>query len=342
MLLSLISSRRKLSSALRSGGLSNTYCVCVWLLDANVRWYGCDAVQALTGAQLYHMHESPLPEDGEVFRPAKDILQEIFFSRGPQATQTDGPAPDAAQPLAYDAAPGDSPSAEEAPDDSAENECDHQQKLFADAAEDHESAKQPCEKDTWEGDLPEQAQAWEPMWGATSQASLPAPAPSDLSSADAVQSLQAADSWTSADVLKGSKSEQQPSARDSWEAAWKSSQVAKAPDQAAVKKSVGPKQDTTWDQAWGSAQLRESSSPEQSFTLLLPSREPPPPPPATALLGASTVSVAEREQSAAQQGPPLPTMRAEDRQKCERFYQQVRACAQSYGSLYGDCSLRAR
>ena len=52
--------------------------------------------QALTGAQLYQMQQSPMPEEGERFRPAKDILLELFLQRAsrPQAAGSRAASPD--------------------------------------------------------------------------------------------------------------------------------------------------------------------------------------------------------------------------------------------------------
>ena len=259
-------------------------------------------LQALTGAQLYQMHQSPLPEDGETFRPANDILQELFFNRARQAQ----------------ALP---PESSLHPEQSQEQQADHQVKSSPtdgpmDAAE---AAAERIDAVDSEGILPEQAQSWEPMWGSSSSKVPPAP---DWDPS----AKQLGNSPGAAHTNTGSQG------KGTWEAAWGEFQASEVPDQAAGSVSGEPKQDTAaWGAEWGSghfATAATTSAPAQpDFTLLLPSREPPPPPAPPAGVNCTAqrnaALAAQREAVAARRERSLPVMRAEDRHKCERAFKQV-------------------
>ena len=275
---------------------------CPWLerdTPLNMRGF---LLQALTGAHLYQMHQSPLPEEGETFRPASDILQELFFNRASQS-----------QALAQESSLH--------PEQSQEQQADQQVKSSPtdgpkDAAE---AAVERVDAVDSGGTLPEQAQSWEPMWGSSSGKVPPAP---DLD--------------PSAKQLGGSPgaTHTKPGSQDkgTWEAAWGDFQASEVPDQAPGSVSEEPEQDAAaWGAEWGSghfATATTTSAPAQpDFTLLLPSREPPPPPAPPAGVNCTaqrnTALAAQREAVAVRRERPLPVMRAEDRHKCERAFKQV-------------------
>ena len=261
-------------------------------------------LQALTGAQLYQMHQSPLPEEGETFRPAKDILQELFFNRAPQSRAL--PPESSLQP---------EQTQEQQADQRVENSPTDEPKDATDTAAERVDAI------NLEGTLPEQAQSWEPMWGSSSSKVPPA---SDL---DPSAKLMG-------DPPGAAHTKRASQGKGTWEAAWGKFQASEVPDQAAGSALREPEQDAAaWGAEWGSGDFTvTTSAPAQAdFTLLLPSREPPPPPAplvgvdCTAQRGAA--SAAQREAVAARPERPLPVMRPEDRHKCERAFKQVCASA---------------
>ncbi len=261
----------------------------------------CNCVQALTGAQLYQMQQSPMPEEGETFRPAKDILQELFLGRvsRPQMAESTAALPDG---TAGEAGTG----AENADSSSL---CGGQQRLAAEESETEQAAaEEPGQAADTSGSLPKQAQSWEPEWGSASSEGPP----------NAAISGNLPDSG----ARTGPQQQALGTSQNTWEAAWDGSLAQQVPDQAASAASAEPVQDPAWDPDRDASHASASSAPQQQdFTLLLPRREPPPPP---APAGASAQSVAQHDDSAAQREGALPVMRPEDRQKCERFYAQVR------------------
>ncbi len=300
-------------------------------------------LQALTGAQLYQMHQSPMPEEGETFRPAKDILQELFFRRASQPGMSENLAPAAEgqtgtclgatneaagngleADLALSAA-GQSPEADNEATSSlplghheSQANMQEQQQPSGNNSEGHQAAD-------WARDLPEHIQSWEPIWGTAVQA--PARAVTSPFSQDALQSGYLGESRDPTSARSESQHQPQAPGLDSWEAAWRGSFASEVPDQAAGSDLAVYTQDAACDPVWNSNQVLLAMPPQQDFTLLLPSREPPPPP---ALTGSDAQRAVQSEQGTAQQAETaahrdcsLPVMRAEDRQKCVRFYNQV-------------------
>lgn len=249
-----------------------------------------------------------MPEDGETFRPAKDILQELFLERATRPPVTGSTA------ASLDGAVGVGGEAETVNSSSvcggqqpAQARNTGQQRLSAGEPEHQQAAAEESDEapDHGGGNLPDKAQSWEPTWGLASSEGPPAaaisgPFPESGSKADPQQQVQG-------------------TAQSAWEAAWEGSLAPGVPDQAASSASAQPVLDAAWDPDWGSSHaIATSAPPQQEIMLLLPSREPPPPP---AMTGAQ--SVAQHNRSAAQRECALPVMRPEDRQKCERFYKQV-------------------
>ena len=253
-------------------------------------------VQGLTGAQLYQMHQSPMPEEGEVFRPAKDILQEIFFSRVSQeaAPEALNSAIDGKQAL-------DSIQGQASAPDQAEGQQQQQQHLATkDEQAFHDSrsfegaaAEGVAKKSVGGSEVSDEIKGWNPMQGA---AGLPAIATS--------RSMQAnGGSGGASFARKGLPQQLEAAEGDARETAWQGFQSAEAPDQAAGRAP---------DQA---------AAAQPGFTLLLPSREPPLPP--AQLPQPSTCSAAPYAGTATPGHSPLPAMRSDDRQKCMQFFKQV-------------------
>ena len=270
----------------------------------------CNCVQALTGAQLYQMQQSPMPEEGETFRPAKDILQELFLGRvsRPQIAESTAALPDGtAGEAGTGAENAESSSLCGGQQQTAQEHRTEQQRLAAEECEDQRAAaEEPGQAAGTSGSLPEQAQSWEPEWGTASSEGPPTAA------------ISGPPSESSA---KAGPQQQAHGSQNTWEAAWDGSLAQQVPDQAASAASSEPVQDPAWNLDRDASHVSASSAPQQQdFTLLLPRREPPPPP---APAGASAQSVAQHDDSAAQREGALPVMRPEDRQKCERFYAQV-------------------
>ena len=265
-------------------------------------------MQALTGAQLYQMQHSPMPEEGETFRPAKDILQELFLGRvsRPQLADSAAALPDdtAETEAEKDAIPANSSSIYDR-EQAAQEHSTEQQQLPAEGTDDQQpAAEEPGQAADTSGSLPEQAQPWEPEWG--------------TSSCKDSTTMTTSGPLPESGAKTGPQQQAQGTTQSAWEAAWDGSL---APDQAAGSASAEPAQDDAWDPCWGSSHVSATSAAtQQDFTLLLPRREPPPPP---APVGVSGQSTAQHDRSAAQQEGALPVMRPEDRQKCERFYVQV-------------------
>ena len=265
-------------------------------------------MQVLNGAQLYQMQNSPLPEEGETFRPAKDILQELFLgraSRPPVAGSTAESLDGAAGPRRAAEISVNSPSSCGG-QQTAQAHITEQQGLSADEVEDqHTGGEEPGQAPDHGGSLPEQAESWEPTWRLASSEGSPAAARSGT--------------LPESDPRAGPPQQVQGTAPSAWEAAWEGSLAPGMPNQAAGSASAQPVLDTAWNQDWDSSRgIAAAAHSQQDFMLLLPSREPPPPP-------ASVQSVAQHDRSAALRERALPVMRPEDRQKCERFYKQVRA-----------------
>ena len=284
-----------------------------------------------------------MPEEGETFRPAKDILQELFFRRASQPDMSEDLAPAAegqtgkslgasneaagngleADPAL--SAAGKSPEADNETISSLPHghhepqaNMQEQQQPSGDSSEGHQAAD-------WARDLPEDTQSWEPMWGTAGQ--TPVRAVSSPFSQDALQSGYLGESRDPTSAESGSQLQPRAPGQDSWEAAWRGSFASEVPDQAAASDSAEPTHDAACDPAWIPNQVLSSMPPQQDFTLLLPSREPPLPP---TLTGPEAQRAMQSEQGAAQQAESaahrdcfLPVMRAEDRQKCVRFYKKV-------------------
>ena len=253
-------------------------------------------VQGLTGAQLYQMHQSPMPEEGEVFRPAKDILQEIFFSRVSQdaAPEAHDSATDGKQALG-------SIHGQAATPDQAESQQEQQQHLatkgeqaFNDSGSlGGAAAERAAEKSAGGSKVSVEAQECYPMRGA---AGLPAIATG--------RSMQANGASRGASIARTGSPQQLDTAEgNAWESAWQGFQSAEAPDQAA-----------------GQAPAQAAAA-QPGFTLLLPSREPPLPP--AQLPEPSACSAAQHAGTAAPGHSTLPAMRSDDRQKCTQFFKQV-------------------
>ncbi len=254
------------------------------------------------------MQQSPMPEEGETFRPAKDILQELLLGRvsRPQTTaSTAAPPDDATDEAGTGAGDANSGSLCGGQETAQEDVADHQLQLAAEESEEHQAtAEEPGQATDHEGIPPEQAQSWEPEWGPSSPEGPPAAA--------------MAGPLSERDAKRAPQQKAQGTAQSTWEAAWDGSLV---PDQAADSASAEPVRVPAWDPERDSSHAAASSVPQQQdFTLLLPRREPPPPP---ALAGVTMQSMAQHDGSAAQREGALPVMRLEDRQKCERFYAQV-------------------
>ena len=247
-------------------------------------------VQGLTGAQLYQMHQSPMPEEGEVFRPAKDILQEIFFSRVSQdaAPEALDSATDGKQALGSIQGLASTPDQAEGGQNQQQHSASNDEQALNDSRSFGGAAAEcAAEKSAGGSKLSDEAQGWNPMRGA---AGLPAIATG--------RSLQANGASGGASIARTGSLQQLDTAEgNAWESAWQGFQSAEAPDQAA-----------------GQAPAQAAAA-RPSFTLLLPSREPPLPP------------AQLPEPSAAQPSPghsTLPAMRSDDRQKCMQFFKQVR------------------
>lgn len=254
-------------------------------------------VQGLTGAQLYQLHQSPMPEEGEVFRPAKDILQEIFFSRMSQDAAPEAlvSATDGKQALGSIQGQAFTPT-------QAEGQQEQQQHLAVkdeQALNDSRSfggaaAERAAEQSAGGSKVSDEAQGWNPMQGA---AGLPAIATG--------RSMQANGASRGASIARTELPQQLDAAEGSaWESAWQGFQSAEAPDQTAGQ---GPAQ---------------AAAAQPGFTLLLPSREPPLPP--AQLPEPSACSAAQHAGTAAPGHSTLPAMRSDDRQKCMHFFEQVR------------------
>ena len=276
-------------------------------------------MQALTGAQLYQMQQSPMPEEGESFRPAKDILLELFLTRAsrPQMTGSRAAPPDGVTgkgmetpQVAMEAE--QSLQAETAHSSSSHDGQQRSQEHITDQrecpVEKHEDQQAAAEELRQVLDCDERAQSWDAMWGAASCEGLTTAAISEVLPEDGVLSEGPSDSWGPA----GAKL-----AQSRWEAAWAGSFAPGVPDQAGNSAPAEPEQYAAWEPDWDSSQALLQ---QQEFMLLLPSREPPPPP---APAGVGAPSMAQHVHGAAQRECVLPVMRPEDRQKCERFYAQV-------------------
>ena len=253
-------------------------------------------VQALTGAQLYQMHQSPMPEEGEVFRPAKDILQEIFFSRVSRDAAHEALALDSATDgkQALGSRQGAS-----APDQTEGEHKQQQHSAKDEQADDSQSfggaaAERASEKSAGDNTVPDKIHGWNPMRGA---AGLPAIATGRLMQANG-------DSGEAKIARAGSPQQLDTAGGNAWETAWHGFQSADAPDQAAGR-------------APGQA-----AAAQPGFTLLLPSREPPLPP--AQLPEPSARSAAQHAGTATPGHGALPAMRTDDMQKCMQFYKQVR------------------
>ena len=284
----------------------------------------CSA-QAPSGAQLYQMQQSPMPEKGETFRPARDILQELFLLRASHSQTSGGLA---AMPVGT-AGKAQAGETEQGPE--AEGEHSRGQQARQDpammqqqrTAEESKHKTSAVEEPDLEANavscLSGQAQSWEPMWGPVStENSLPT---ANLGPQDAVQSEGAAEGAAGWDE----DSKQAPdAAQNTWGPAWKDPSPPGVPGQAAGIALAECEQKAAWDLHWDSSRAcAPGCEPaQQDFMLLLPSREPPPPP---APAGPSAHSAAQRD-------VPLPVMRPVDRQKCERFYIQV--CATALAAHY--------
>ena len=249
-------------------------------------------VQGLTGAQLYQMHQSPMPEEGEVFRPAKDILHEIFFSRASQdaAPEAHDSATDGKQALGSIQGQACIPDQAEGQQEQQQHSATKDEHAFGGAA-----AERAAEKSAGGSKVSDEAQGWNLMRGA---AGLPAIATG--------RSMQANGASGGASIARtGSPQQLDPAEGNAWESAWQGFQSAEAPDQAA-----------------GQAPAQAAAA-QLGFTLLLPSREPPLPPPAH-LPEPSACSAAQHAGMAAPGHSTLPAMRSDDRHKCMQFFKQVR------------------
>ena len=253
-------------------------------------------MQGLTGAQLYQMHQSPMPEEGEVFRPAKDILQEIFISRMSQdgAPEALDSATDSKQALGSMQGQASTPDQAGAQHKQQQHLEPKDEQAFDDSRSSGVAAAERApEKSARAVNVPDEAQGWNPMRGA---AGLPAIATG--------RSMQANGGSGGASIARTGSPQQLDTAEgNAWESAWQDFQSAEAPDQTAGQ---GPAQ---------------AAAAQRGFTLLLPSREPPLPP--AQLPRPSVCSAAQHAGTAAPGHSTLPTMRSDDRQKCVQFFKQV-------------------
>ena len=264
-------------------------------------------VQGLTGAELYQMHQSPMPEEGEVFRPAKDILQEIFFSRASQdaAPEALDSATDGKQALGSIQGQASTPDQAEGQQEQQQHLATKDKQVFHDSV----SSGGAAEKSAGGSKVSGEAQGWSPMQGA---AGLPAIATG--------RSMQADGALGGASIARTGSPQQLVTAEgNAWEGAWQGFQSAEAPDQAATQ---GPVQ---------------AAAARPGFTLLLPSREPPLPP--AQLSEPSACSAAQHAGTATPGHSALPAMRSDDRQKCMQFFKQVHVTLQAHVAYDSCCVL---